>query len=546
MQKTGLKRRPLRTTILWLTGSIIFLVIYRDLIINLLRGAFQLKAFFINPFSTIKTVISLTFPGLLFLLFFFFIFFCYLLATSAYVLPVTSLDQAFEIWKRLIAYIFRKHGAAVFIREGKIIGEAAEKQRKGLGVLLIDRKSAAIVEETKKNQKINIQAYRPGMVFLSKKQHIRGGVDLRPQRRSKSDLRAYTKEGIEIVTSVSTSFTLGQAPDVLYVAYHLTEKYPNPSPERLRVVQVSSGSIPPKITQTLNPTITGFSDELDSDDKAEIHRFIQNFHQRDFVQSPYEEDNQSQGEFHIDPSRLIAAFYAQAQQAAPKQPSEWSDLPLQVAIDKFREFLANISFEEIYNPQMTSTLSLTERKSQFSKMIRNQGVLAYQYVQRKDGHPLKVGDVWDVRQLIFFPVQELLNPKFLRTKGIKVLNAYFGELRPSDDLVSESLFHKWFAVHQKHFKVHHAEAEYRTQQIRTEARKQAQIQMVKKFIEIINQSPFSKQALLLQFFETLENAASEPQTHKLLPADTINLIQQLRALLLEEDTRHKSSPGETK
>lgn len=541
MQKTSLNRRPFRAGILWIPGTIVFLLIYRDYIGNFFRGIYQLRGLLKNPGEAFQTFITLSLPEVmvLFLLGVFFLIF--LGVSSAYILPATSLEQTYEIWKRLIAYLFRRHGAAVFVREGKIVGESAEKQRKGMGILLVDRKSAVIVEESKKNQNISIQVYSPGIVFTGKKQRIRGAVDLRPQRRSQPDLHGYTQDGIEITTTVSVSFTLGQSPDILLVAYHLNEKHPEATPDRLRVVQLSGDLSASTITQTLSRHITSFSNEIDAADQLEIHRYVQTFHQRSLkpenLRLPLEAPP---GHYLVDPNRIIAAYYAMAHQSAPRQPAEWSELPLQVTINYFREYLTTIRFEDIYNPQKGNSPSLSEIKNKFSKIVRNQGVLAYQFVQRKDGQPLRVNDSWDTRDLIFYPVQNLTTPKILRDKGIKILNASFGELRPADQLVTESMYRKWLAIHQKNFKFYHAEMEYKTQQIQTQARKKAQAEMVRRFIDLLNQSSYSKHALLIQFFETLEKAATEPETRKLMPADTINMIQQLRILLLEDSSRKTS------
>ncbi|PWH19150.1 MAG: hypothetical protein DDG59_04080, partial [Anaerolineae bacterium] len=404
---------------------LIFLFLFWDIMSGVLRGFLALIRPAENPARLLELFQYWGRFGL-FLIYFLFTFSLFLLLIAYFILPNLTLEQHLELWKRLWIYLHGSHGAAVFVRNGKIIAEAAEKSKKGVGLLLIDRQSAVIVEEKSRDQTTQAKVFAPGIVFLNPKQKIRGSVDLRPQRRSVSDLRAYTKDGVEIITNLATVFTLEEQPEVLLVTYQLESAQSQPSANALRVIQLSEPSPSLHRPDRLHRIVSSLSNEIDPDDQEEIHRYVQNFHLSQLESTLLEQPIRSTGLSVVDPKRILAAFYAIPVSASMDASLDWADLPLQITIDLFREFIASIPYETIYYPDRPIASSLTELKSRFSKRMRNQGVLAYQFVQRKDNQPIRVGDEWDAAELIFYPVQELRAAKFLRSKGIKVLNATFG------------------------------------------------------------------------------------------------------------------------
>ncbi|MCS6907194.1 MAG: hypothetical protein RML93_04830, partial [Anaerolineales bacterium] len=274
------------------------------------------------------------------------------------------------------------------------------------------------------------------------------------------------------------------------------------------------------------------SDEIDHDDREEIHRFVQNFHRErpeNLFSTAQEEEKRSKTS--VNPEQILAAFYGIPASQPSQGAMDWTDFPLQIVIDLFREFLASISFESIYSPHRRPTRSLTELKSQFSKRARNQGVLCFQFVQRKDNLPIRVGDEWRVSELIFYPVQKLTTPKFLRSKGIKILNATFGELRPADQGFEAQLFDRWLRGYRLQF----PDQESTETQSGSEGREHI-AQFQKQLAEALELASTSSHTALSRFFTLIEAEIANPWTQKWLGEKTTDKLEQLRKKLLETKT----------
>ena len=504
---------------------LILLILFWDLISGVFRGVLLV----LRPPETSASIAVelLQYWGrfALVTILFFFTFSLFLLLIAYFILPNLTLEQHLELWKRLWLYLIGKHGAAVFVRNGKILAEIGEKSKRGVGLLLIDRQSAVIVEEIGRNQTSQRKVFAPGIAFLNPRQKIRGSVDLRPQRRSISDLHAYTRDGVEVITNLSTVFTLGQLPEVLLVTYQLDGSQSQPTADSLRVIQLSEPSPSLLRPNALSRTVSSLSNEIDPDDREEIHRFVQNFHLSTPASVISEQAEQLSGQTVVDPQRILSAYFA-IPSSQPLQPAlDWSDLPLQIAIDLFREFIASIPYQALYAPHRPFTHPLTEWKSQFSKRMRNQGVLAFQFVQRKDNHPIRIGDEWDIVELIFYPVQQLHSAKFLRSKGIKILNATFGELRPADETIEKRLFDQWLlGIEKQPFP--NSQSELATPpQLKPTTN---DFQMATRLTEALNATAESSHVNLTQFLAILEDELNDPQVRKEISAETLQRFQQLR------------------
>ncbi len=527
------KRSHFSTKRLSFLFLLLFLVLYWDLIGGILRG-------FVLLIRPQDLAVSLPAELLrtwgrfaLFAVLFLFTFALFQLLIAHFLLPNPSLEQQIELWKRLWLYLIGKHGAAVFVRDGKIVGELGEKNKKGVGLLLIDRQSAVIVEELNRHQSTQVRVYSAGVVFLNQTQKIRGSVDLRPQRRSIPDLHAYTKDGVEIVTHLSTTFTLGQEPEVLLVTYHLDQTQSQPKADSLRVIQFSDPMPSSHYTRSLHRTVASLSNEIEPDDREEIHRFVQNFHLEnpDRIFTEQRQGGYRPSTYTVDPQRIMAAFYA-TPSSQPLQTSDaWTELPLQIVIDLFREFIASIPYESIYFPHRPFLRALSELKSQFSKRIRNQGVLAFQFVQRKDNQPIRIGDEWQVSDLIFYPVQTLNTPKFLRSKGIKILNATFGELRPADETIERKLFDQWLAGYQKQL-TSPPDRMSTTPSSVEEKKANERRELANRLAETLNSPSLSDQAILTQFLAIIQAELNDPQSQQWISSETVQHLQSLRSKLL--------------
>jgi hypothetical protein len=376
----------------------------------------------------------------------------------------------------------------------------------------VDASSAAILKQSSTNT-ISVQG--PGLIFTNN-QLIVGTADLRRQVRSRILVHAFTRDGIEVRTNVTTIFTLSEAPKILLVAYDGAPILAN-----LKVINL--------ITDGLIQNVE-FVDELELDDKVEIHNFILAY---SGLPGPYilDADNPLPP-YAVDENRIFAAVSSGAQDVADEKILDWTELPVYAAVEVFRNILSQELYDNLYLPTEPEAYPLNNMKSFFSKKVRNLGILSYQFVKPSVGNTLVPGQVWNPAVLTFYPVQNLIGSKVLRNRGIKVISAGFSDLEPTSDKVKERLMERWSASWEQEATIITADHELQAMRIRNLARAEAQGEMVAALALILNAPATSEDALAVQVFQALETAAADPKTRQLLPAETIAMLNNLRNWLM--------------
>jgi len=159
---------------------------------------------------------------------------------AQFTLPVRNSQQRLWVFIRLIYYLIRQHGPAIFIKNGKVVENAAdEKNKKKPGVIWLDTASAAVLRtDTKFTRTVG-----PGVIFTTKGEYIAGSVDLRKQIQSIGPLNSdkpfdvpaqetlpetyaavqerrqstsgLTRDGIEVVPSISVVFSIDAQSNVV-------------------------------------------------------------------------------------------------------------------------------------------------------------------------------------------------------------------------------------------------------------------------------------------------------------------------------------------
>lgn len=498
------------------------------------------------------------------------LFSLFLILVSQFVLPISRNEQRIKGMRRLFLYLIRQHGPAVLVQGGQLVGELVESKRHFPGVALVDLSSAIVLEnqshssahseqnpriplskrwmsiflplsllnwlQFRRKEKPLARAVGPGIVFIEKGEKIHSTVDLRKQSGSRESVHGYTRDGIEIYTGVSVSFTLAQPPDILRVTYQGNE-----SPENLRVIHLDESREKTGAGQRqIRRKIVRLSDELDDDDKKEIHDFVQRWRLVRNLPDPAAAARVGlvNSPFIFNESRTFAAAYGRTWHVVAKNIKCWSDLPAYVAAGIFRHHLAVNSFDYLSMPEEPKKFPLgDELRPEFAQAMRNQGILSYQYIERQSNGEkidIDVGQDWEEAQLVFSPVQELHNPKPLRRCGIKVMGAGFSELQPINPDVRKSLLQNWKARWEKEAEITKAEHNLEATRIRNHARAQTQREMTYTLSNIFKSTPHSQEALVVRVFQALEAAATDPVTRRLLPAETIDLLGNLHQWLLPE------------
>jgi hypothetical protein len=157
---------------------------------------------------------------------------------SQFVLPVNKIGDRVKILSRLLLHISRGHGPAILVENGKTEADEEEKSRKGPGVIWLDSASAAQLRTSTKFTR----TIGPGVYFTDRGETLAGIVDLhiqtqrigpedndnpfepKPENMSleqydaiqqhAAETRALTRDGIDVVAKISTTFKIDADPVV--------------------------------------------------------------------------------------------------------------------------------------------------------------------------------------------------------------------------------------------------------------------------------------------------------------------------------------------
>jgi hypothetical protein len=226
----------------------------------------------------------------------------------------------------------------------------------------------------------------------------------------------------------------------------------------------------------------------------------------------YEEIPSNIAPFSYDRDRIFRAVYGRAQDVNEERFMDWTELPPYVATEIFRKLIAAELFDEIFLPDDPQYFPLRALKDTFSRMVRNQGVLSFQFVERRDGKAFVEGQAWNKEDLIFHPVQELKTPKLLRTRGIKVIAAGFSELRPVKSEVRQRLL-------------------------------DTQVNLINELAGICNGSDETQEALVIQILQSLGKVMNDPLARKFITPDTINLFRNLQGMVAPPEAPKQLTSG---
>lgn len=480
-------------------------------------------------------------------------FFVYLWLVSQFLLPVQKPSERRRIFERLTRYLSAAHGPAVFIREGQAVGTKAELLSSLPGVAFVDVKSAIVLEnqsfvsyaggvvrrqptseellkgvqelvegEEKDYTQLSMaRAAGPGLVFTSIGERIRGMVSLRRQTRIQPNVTTLSRDGFEVSATVVTIFTLGESPEVIRVGYAPeSADDPNPfRPENLRAILIDEKT----------NTILGFREELDLADQREVHLYAQRANPSIRPVRRRERRLQPRSPYIFDPERVFKAVYSDARRTNDDSVENWLDMPLRVAVETFHNMIASERYSDLYMPKDPKAFPLFQDfRPRFSRAVRNQGVLSFQLVLRKDDQPLAVGQIWEENDLEIFPVQSLRGAKVLRDRGIRVIAATFSELKPVKPEVRQQLLDYWRARRDHQADLTRAPYDYQEVMVRARARALAQREIVESLHKILEDTSITSETMAVQVLQALEGFAKDPATEKLLPGETLTMMSNLQ------------------
>ena len=457
---------------------------------------------------------------------------------SLFVLPAQNPHESQKVYERLTEYVFGLHGPAVFVKNGELITRKDEEYKdEGIksrfaSLALVDLASTIVLERRSLPAIINlsedtdstggqtqlIRVLGPGIGFLQPGERIRASVDLRKQVRTIKGVHSFTSDGIELETDVNVVFSLGQPPEVLTV----TDTKGN----GLRVMTID------KKTRK----ITGIVDGLDDADAREIYTNIQGQKHDRTGAMAFENPTSNRPPFIFNENHIISAVISQPRNTSNGKLEKWTDLPAQAAVSVLLDELSRVSYDQLYSlDRPEPECYLYDRfKPEFKRNVIHQGVISYQFVQRKDGRFPVVGSLFNIDEYIAWDVMELHNSKPIRDRGIKVIDVGFSDFKPIDNTIPEQRFDTWRSQWQKRAELTNAEYDLEVMRKMNHARAQAQREIIYNLSQIFKLPGYTQDAMAIRIFEALESAAANPTTSRLLPRDTVDMLKNFQRLLFTQ------------
>ncbi len=143
----------------------------------------------------------------------------FLALMAQFILPVSSIQERFDTFIRLLGHALGERGPVSFVRDGAVIEALGERTRRGSGVILIDYASAGVL----RTDTAFTRAVGPGIVFTEPGEWLAEAIDLRRQElhiqgspptpgkdhapESISSL-AVTQDGIPVSADLSITFMI--------------------------------------------------------------------------------------------------------------------------------------------------------------------------------------------------------------------------------------------------------------------------------------------------------------------------------------------------
>jgi hypothetical protein len=355
-----------------------------------------------------------------------------LMVISQFVLPVQTQRERRAVFNHFLTYVTGGAGPIIFVRDGHTVGRKEELRRFGHGVAVVDAVSAVVIERAARSG-AHTESGGPPLVRAAGP----GIVFIAPGERlvATLDLRrhsrgapakALTRDGIEVGAHISVSFGL------------------DPDPDRRGAGQ--GGGKP--------------------EERAE----------RNLPAYPF------------SPASAFRAVYGVA--LGEKQAIEWTDLPLMVAVERFRDVLSEYRLDDLFQPTQPDTYPFATFQGKVIALVKDAPVL--------------------------------------RERGLTVYSVGISGISLPREVVNQRV-RSWQARWQKAAIQH--EAAGQTQSLLTERRWQGEAQLtIFKDIQALlgaTDDPTARRALSLMLVRALQRAAADPVQRSRLPAETVRTIELL-------------------
>jgi hypothetical protein len=378
---------------------------------------------------------------------------------SQFVLPVQTTAEREQVLRHFMDFAMGAHGPIIFVKEGKLVARKEELATYQQGVALLDSSSAIVLERTyavrwwqpagprQRRGDPLVRAAGPGIVFIHPGERIVDTLDLRRQSRG-TMAKALTRDGIEVSAFINVTFGLSLEP-------------------------------PPASHTAIAPPVAAESQSLASDPRA----FIESRRERG---GDMKERNRPARIF--DPERAFRAVYGTA--LGEKQAVGWTELPVAVAVESFRNILAEYTLDSLYQPTAHSVYPFGDFQGRVTAAVKDAQVL--------------------------------------HDRGLIIFGVGVGALKLPREVTNQRV-RTWQARWQK--AIIQNVASGRRQAILTTGRWQISAQ--ETIVENLKQrleaatSPVEKKALALMLTNALQRAASDPNMRQLIPKENLRTLDSL-------------------
>jgi hypothetical protein len=370
-----------------------------------------------------------------------------LMIISQFVLPVQTQRERRAVFDHFLNYVTGNAGPIIFVKDGQTVGRKDELKRYGHGVAVVDAVSAIVVERSAAGQRWFPAASHDSARGRTPQPATSGPPIVRAagpgiafiapgerivatldlRRQSRgTPAKALTRDGIEVGAYISVSFGL------------------DPDPDR-----------------------RGAADAADA---------------------PPERAERNQPAYPFHRASAFRAVYGVA--LGEQQPVQWTDLPLMVAVERFRDVLSEYRLDDLFAPTKPEVYPFSAFQGRVIALVKDAPVL--------------------------------------RERGLLVYSVGIGGLSLPREVVNQRV-RSWQARWQK--AAIQQEAAGETQQLLTERRWQSEAQQhIFKDIQSLlgaTDDPVARRALTLMLIKALQRAAADPAQRKRLPAEDVRAIESL-------------------
>jgi hypothetical protein len=370
-----------------------------------------------------------------------------LILISQFVLPVHTMGERRAVFDHFMQFVSGNAGPIIFVKDGQIVGRKEELRRYGHGVALVDPVSAIVIEraaarrwwfpagsmETSNALTPEPNASGPALVRAAGP----GIVFIYPGERvvAALDLRrqsrgaaaqALTRDGIECSAHISVTFGL--------------------DPDPTRSAGAAASSAPPERGERNHPA------------------------------------------YHFNRTSAFRAVYGVA--LGEKQALAWTDLPLTVAIERFRDVLSEYKLDDLFQPTKPDVYPFSAFQGRVIALVKDAPVL--------------------------------------RERGLVVYGVGVSGFTMPREVINQRV-RSWQARWQK--ATIQQEAAAASQAIRTESRWQTNAQqLIFKDIQSLlgaTDDPVARKALALLLMKAMRRAVGDPRRRARLSPDAVRTIESL-------------------